>query len=881
MPSSDREKRLERYRQLSRRADELAYIGKKDEALAILRPAREEAQKAGDEDYRLFFEAEIENCTEPNYDHQIALHKEALQWAERNSPPPDFFLCTNVGAYYGLKGDDDAAIEWYDKALAINPKDYHAMRNRGVSLSKKGDEDAAIEWYDKALAIKPKDYHAMRQRGVSLSEKGDEDAAIEWFDKALAVNPKDSGAMRQRGISLSKKGDEDAAIEWYDKALAINPKDSNAMRDRGAALGKKGYLDAAIECFDEARTINPTDHHAMRNRGVSLSKKGDLDAAIEWYDKALAVNPKDSHAMRERGVAVAKKGDLDASIEWFDKALAVNARDSDAMRNRGGVMADKGNLGAAIEWYDKALVVNPKDSDAMSYLAFSLAALGRKEKAQEWIGKGILHDRVRHWENFSFLCRFWGLDPDREYQSLKEKAAKGKREKELAEPLPKKTREKGEVGEMQAFIEQLREGLAAKAEIYLKQKKEAEEKRQSFLKVDSRLDPNRSILMVLRRWNSYTPGIPSSEDERSRGGGYFLWHRGKGIVIDPGYDFLENLNAAGVRLVDVDSVVVTHAHNDHTMDFETLRTLLNEYNDNEKTKRKKRVHFYLNNGAFMKFAGLIDLRDEAITGSIQTMNPGNRFVLDGGIEMQVLPAYHDEVISRTHAVGLKFAATAEEGKPWRLLFTGDTGLYPLHSVGGRNRSDPKGDEVWKRYGLSDKEPIDVLVVHIGSIKEEELQKRFSPEPGEACYPNHLGIIGTARVITSCRPSLAVVSEFGEEMRDFREPLVRDLPRRVVTPYMQAKMPGVEPPEIVPGDLPFVYDLAEKRFYCCISRKWVDFRRIGFFEVARERGEKVVYFHDRAEEPTEPEKKARSKEFDNARKETFDESLYFKPGAIKA
>ena len=744
MPSSDREKRVERYRQLSLQADELAHIGKKDEALAILRPAREEAQKAGDEDYRLFLEAEIENYTEPNYDHQIALLQEALQWDEKNSLPSDFFLHGNLGAHYSLKGDEEAAIEWFDKALAINPKDSVAMRLRGVSLSKKGEEDAAIE----------------------------------WFDKALAINPNDCRAARHRGVSIGRKGDWGAAIEWFDKTLTINSKDFTAME----------------------------------NRGVALAKKGNLDAANEWLDKSLAVNPENSSAMSNR-----------ALVFW---------------------------------------------------------AMGKKHEAQEWIGKAILQDRVKHWDSFSFLCRRLRLDPDKEYQSLKEKSAKGKGERKDAEPLPKETREKGEVGEMQAFIQFLRDGLKSKAEEYIQLRDEAEAKRQSFLKEESRLDPNRSILMVLRRWNSYTPGIPSSEDERSRGGGYFLWHRGKGIVIDPGYDFLENLNAAGVRLTDVDCVVVTHAHNDHTMDFETLRTLLYEYNDNEKTKRKKKVHFYLNNGAFMKFAGLIDLRDEDITGSIQTMNPGNRFVLDRGIEMQVLPAYHDEVISRTHAVGLKFAARSEEGKPWRLLFTGDTGLYPLHSVGGRNRPDPKGDEVWKHYGLSDKQPIDVLVVHIGSIKEEELQKRSPLEPGEACYPNHLGIIGTARVITSCRPNLAVVSEFGEEMRDFREPLVRDLPRRVVTPYMQAKMPGVEPPEIVPGDLPFVYDLAEKKFYCCISRKWVDFRRIGFFEMAREKREKVVYFYDRKKRLAEHEKSARAEEFDGHRKKTFDKRLYFKKNAIR-
>ena len=63
--------------------------------------------------------------------------------------------------------------------------------------------------------------------------------------------------------------------------------------------------------------------------------------------------------------------------------------------------------------------------------------------------------------------------------------------------------------------------------------------------------------MVLRKWNSFTPAIPSAEDERSLGGGYFVWHKGKGIVIDPGYNFIENFYDAGCRICDIDTVIIT------------------------------------------------------------------------------------------------------------------------------------------------------------------------------------------------------------------------------------------------------------------------------------------------------------------------------------
>ena len=172
--------------------------------------------------------------------------------------------------------------------------------------------------------------------------------------------------------------------------------------------------------------------------------------------------------------------------------------------------------------------------------------------------------------------------------------------------------------------------------------------------------------MVLRKWNSYTPALPASpDDERSRGGGYFIWHNGHGTVIDPGFNFVENFHQAGGRMCDIHNIILTHAHPDHTAEFETLRTLLFEYNDNIRELNKKRatqtsspplplkrVRFFLNNGAFRKFAGMLDLREHEFTDRVFTLNRDSEFDLLGGGRLRVLPAYHDELLSRDQAVGL-------------------------------------------------------------------------------------------------------------------------------------------------------------------------------------------------------------------------------------
>jgi len=66
------------------------------------------------------------------------------------------------------------AIEYYDKALTINPKDVNAVTDKGLSLDNLGNHTGAIEYYDKALAmgIDPHDIFALTSKGLALGGIG-------------------------------------------------------------------------------------------------------------------------------------------------------------------------------------------------------------------------------------------------------------------------------------------------------------------------------------------------------------------------------------------------------------------------------------------------------------------------------------------------------------------------------------------------------------------------------------------------------------------------------------------------------------------------------------------------------------------------------------
>src|SRR5476651_2493340 len=79
----------------------------------------------------------------------------------------------------------DAALENYERALAIRPDIADALNNCGVILHALKRFDAAVASYDRALAVK-KDYvEAFYNRGITFQALNRLDEALPSYDRVL------------------------------------------------------------------------------------------------------------------------------------------------------------------------------------------------------------------------------------------------------------------------------------------------------------------------------------------------------------------------------------------------------------------------------------------------------------------------------------------------------------------------------------------------------------------------------------------------------------------------------------------------------------------------------------------------------------------------
>ena len=104
-------------------------------------------------------------------------------------PPPDFSFYERRADASFAKGEFDAAIGDYSKAVEMDPKSPEALMGRGLAYANKKFYDLAIADYDKAIELKPKNAAALANRGWAFEQKGNTELAIADYDKAVEFEP--------------------------------------------------------------------------------------------------------------------------------------------------------------------------------------------------------------------------------------------------------------------------------------------------------------------------------------------------------------------------------------------------------------------------------------------------------------------------------------------------------------------------------------------------------------------------------------------------------------------------------------------------------------------------------------------------------------------
>lgn len=101
-------------------------------------------------------------------------------------------------------------------------QDFAFFMKRAESSVGKGDLDAALVDFGKAIELKPDSAEAYYERGMAHMSKKAVELSVADLSKALELNPKMAAAWANRGDAFDKKGDAAKARADYQKAVEID-----------------------------------------------------------------------------------------------------------------------------------------------------------------------------------------------------------------------------------------------------------------------------------------------------------------------------------------------------------------------------------------------------------------------------------------------------------------------------------------------------------------------------------------------------------------------------------------------------------------------------------------------------------------------------------
>jgi len=206
-------------------------------------------------------------------DFEAAL--EELKTAEEMKPDIPEALAA-IGLCCREKGDVGQAIEYFEKALAIDPRHWPARNLYGVTLFRQGRHEEAMRHFAAALEIYPLDAvsraNTLSNMGAVEYARGNDARAGEYLERAVVAAPDFPEALSQLAW-LYATGPDDAfrdgrrALELALRLRDLSKNPATRVYDiLAAAYAEAGQFGLAVQAAEESLKRTPDEDPAAANR---------------------------------------------------------------------------------------------------------------------------------------------------------------------------------------------------------------------------------------------------------------------------------------------------------------------------------------------------------------------------------------------------------------------------------------------------------------------------------------------------------------------------------------------------------------------------------------------------------------------------------------
>ena len=259
----------------------------------VIRGEKKVPVAVGAEPYRASVESAAQASAEKNYDLAIQRAEEVLKEFPGTRDAELLIIEAMI-----LKGDLRGAAPRIHVFYEHNREDPVAWHWRGVLADEEGRWGASIQYFSKAVSLDPKLIGSWISMGEILLEHGKANGADESFSRALQIDGENSAAWLGKAKAMKQMGRWGAAIQCLDKYNTLEPKDKSSWLLKADTLIEKGKFERAIEAYDRYLELAQDDSYVLGKKGVALNSIGRSDEAKACLEEAVRLDSGNKEAAK-------------------------------------------------------------------------------------------------------------------------------------------------------------------------------------------------------------------------------------------------------------------------------------------------------------------------------------------------------------------------------------------------------------------------------------------------------------------------------------------------------------------------------------------------------------------------------------------------------
>ncbi|MCC6160394.1 MAG: tetratricopeptide repeat protein [Deltaproteobacteria bacterium] len=303
------------------------------------------------------------------YDEAERMLRTAIEYLSPRDREEPTWIYSDLAGVYAKQGQYDKALEMMKLASRGHMHNSAVEFNTGEIYRMMGDEEKAIDYYQRSLKIDRSNVKAMEQAGLVLQQLGRWGEANRWYTALAKYLPNSPRVQFNIGRNYMMQRENRSAVPHLEKAIELSPRYASAYVLLGNAYVNMDKASEGIQSIQKALEIEPENAEARASLGNALFAVGKKKEAHEELKAALKVDPDNVTGLLGMGILAADQGHDDIAERTFARVLKQEPANVKALLSLGILNYNRKNAEFATRWFERVLAAEPGNNTALTYLA--------------------------------------------------------------------------------------------------------------------------------------------------------------------------------------------------------------------------------------------------------------------------------------------------------------------------------------------------------------------------------------------------------------------------------------------------------------------------------------------------------------------------------